>query len=104
MHARVATFEGGEPDKIREMVADMQQRAGQGPPEGVPAIGFLMLHQADEGRGLSITLFETEEDLRTGDAALNEMDPGDPGAGRRTSVEFYDVGMKVERPGAGSVP
>lgn len=104
MHARVATFEGGDPDKVREMVAQTQQRAGDGPPEGVPAVGFLMLFQADEGKGLAITLFKTEEDLRTGDAALNEMNPDDPGSGRRTSVEFYEVGMKVESPEAGSVP
>ena len=104
MHARVATVEGGDPDQIRSMVADMQQRAGSGPPEGVPAVGFLMLYQADEGKGMAITLFNTEEDLRTGDAALNEMDPGDPGAGRRTSVEFYEVGMKVETPDAKSAP
>jgi hypothetical protein len=96
MHARVATFEGGQPDQIREMVSDVQQRGQSGPPEGVPAVGFLMLHRADEGKVVAISLFETEDDLRQGDAALNEMNPPTDTSGRRTSVEFYEVGAKFD--------
>jgi hypothetical protein len=44
-------------------------------PEGVPAVGFLLLHNPDEGKVLAISLFETEEDLQQGDATLNSMDP-----------------------------
>jgi hypothetical protein len=96
MHARVATFEGGEPDQVREMVSQIQQRAQSGPPEGVPAVGFLLLHRADEGKVLGISLFQTEEDLQQGDAALNEMNPPHDTGGSRTSVEFYEVGVKID--------
>jgi len=61
MHARIATFEGGDPDQIREMIGEIEKRAESGPPEGVPAVGLLLLHRADEGKVLNITLFETEE-------------------------------------------
>jgi hypothetical protein len=38
MFARVATFEGGDPSKIDEMVEQMEGEGGA--PEGVPATGF----------------------------------------------------------------
>ncbi len=97
MHARVATFEGGDPDKVKESVADIQKRSESGPPEGVPAVGFLLLHKPDEGKVLAIGLFETEEDLKTGDATLNSMDPPiEGGMGSRASVEHYEVGIKID--------
>jgi hypothetical protein len=99
MRARVATFEGGDPDQVREMVAGIQKQSESGPPEGVPAVGFLLLHKPDEGKVLAIGLFETEEDLQTGDATLNSMDPPVPGGmGNRASVEHYDVGIKIDAP------
>ncbi len=99
MHARVATFEGGDPGQIRQMVEEISRRAESGPPEGVPAVGLLLLHRADEGKVLNVSLFETDEDLRQGDETLNAMDPPVPGAmGRRTSVEIYEVGVKLDAP------
>jgi hypothetical protein len=96
MHARVATFEGGDPDQVKEMVAEIKSRSESGPPEGVPAVGFLLLHN-DDGKVLSIGLFETEEDLETGDATLNSMDPPVAGGmGKRGSVEKYEVGVKID--------
>jgi hypothetical protein len=92
MHARVARFEGGTADEMRRGVAAISHQAGQGPPEGVPAVGFLLLVDPEGGRGLAISLFDTEEDMRTGDATLNEMSPPAGTMGRRTSVEFYEVG------------
>jgi hypothetical protein len=97
MHARVATFEGGAPDQVREVVEEIKGRAGSGPPEGVPAVGLLVLHNADEGKVMSISLFDTEDDLRQGNEALNSMDPPVPGGlGRRTAVEMYEVGVKLD--------
>ena len=99
MHARVATFEGGDPEQVRQMVAEIQERAGSGPPEGVPAVGLLLLHQPD-GKAMSVSLFDTEEALRQGDETLNAMDPPVPGGlGRRTSVEMYEVGVKIDAAG-----
>jgi hypothetical protein len=97
MYARVATFEGGDPDAIRSSIDEIKERSASGPPEGVPGVGFLMLHQADQGKVLAIGLFETEADYEQGNATLNSMDPPVPGSmGQRTSVEKYEVGVKVE--------
>ncbi len=97
MHARVATFDGGDPDQVRDAFKRIEQQGQSGPPEGVPAVGFLMLHQADEGKVIAISLFESEADLQEGDATLNSMDPPVPGAlGQRTSVKAYDVGVKFD--------
>jgi hypothetical protein len=97
MHARVATFEGGDPESVRRMLAEISSQSQSGPPEGVPAVGLLALHQPDQGKVLAITLFDTEEDLDQGDAALSSMDPPVPGGmGRRTSVERYEVGIKLD--------
>jgi hypothetical protein len=95
MYARVARWEGAESEAMRRSAETMNAQAASGPPEGVPAKGFLMLIDPDNGRSLAIALFENEQDLRTGDAALNAMNPPDEGLGRRASVEVYEVGVDV---------
>jgi hypothetical protein len=74
----------------------MSSRAASGPPEGVPAKGFLMLIDPDGGRSLAISLFETMDDLRQGDQVLNAMNPGSDDVGRRTSVETYEVAVDLK--------
>ena len=90
MYARVSTWEGTQPDAAKQ--AGEQIRSSDGPPEGVPSVGITMLFDEKSGRSMAIALFETEDDLRKGDETLNGMTPpsGD-GAGRRTSVDFYEV-------------
>ncbi|MBV9466008.1 MAG: hypothetical protein JO169_07830 [Solirubrobacterales bacterium] len=93
----MATFQTSDPDTLRRGLEDLNRRAADGPPEGVPAVALLVLHKPDDGKVISITLFETEEDLRQGDAALSSMDPPRPGGlGQRVSVEAYEVAVKVE--------
>jgi hypothetical protein len=93
MKARVATFEGGDPSVIQQNIDGIKERAGSGPPEGVPAIGLLMLQRGD--KLVTISLFETEDDLQQGDATLNSMSPPAGSMGSR-SVEIYDVAIKLD--------
>ena len=95
MYARVARWEGADGQALRRSGEDMNSRADSGLPESVPAKSFLMLIDPDSGRSLAISLFETEEDLRTGDATLNEMNPSSDDVGKRTSVEKYEVAVDV---------
>jgi len=95
MFARVARWEGGDAEAIRRTAQEINSEASSGPPEGVPAKGFLMLIDPDNGRGIGISLFENEEDLRQGDATLNSMSPPNDGLGRRASVEMYEVAIDV---------
>ena len=97
MRARVATFEGGDAAEIRQNIDAIKERAGSGPPEGVPAVGLLLLHDADAGMVMNISLFESDEDLRQGDETLNSMSPPvGSGMGKRVSVHHYDVGVKLD--------
>jgi hypothetical protein len=91
MYARVARWEGAEPEAIRTAAQGISADAASGPPEGLPAKGLMLLVDPDGGRALGITLFATEEDLRQGDATLNEMSPPGDGMGQRTAVETYEV-------------
>src|SRR3954466_5778984 len=95
MYARVTRWEGGDPSAIRESAKEMSDNASSGPPEGVPAKGFTYLIDPDNGRTLAIGLFETEEDLRKGDAPLNQMSPTRDDAGNRTSVEMSEVPIDI---------
>ena len=54
---------------------------------------MLMLVNRETGKGLGVTLFESEEAMRRGDEALNAMSPG--ASESRTSVEFYEVPVQT---------
>ncbi len=93
MYARVVRWEGGEGEAMRRSAARIKEDAASGPPEGVPAKGLMILVDGDNGRGLAISLFETEDDLRQGDATLSQMNPPDDAMGKRQSVEMYEVAV-----------
>ena len=106
MYARVATFKGEagmEPamaDQIIEAIRGQAQANWDSPPEGLEsAKEQLALVDREGGHGLGITLFETEEELRRGDKALNAMSPPtDPETtGRRTDVNFFEVIVRNQR-------
>ncbi len=68
------------------------------PPEGLEGSKAVwMLVDRENARGLGITLFETEEDLRRGDQALNAMSPAVDAGQSRSSVETYEVAHRRER-------
>ena len=94
MYARVVKWEGGDADAIRTATDDIRTQSEQGPPPGVPAKGVLILGDPDNGRALAITLFETMDDLRQGDATLNEMSPSQD-MGTRGPVETYEVAVDM---------
>lgn len=95
MYARVVRWEGAEADAMRASAAEMNERATDGPPEGVPAKSFQLLIDPENGTGLAIVLFETEEDMRQGDATLSAMSPPNDGMGRRAGVDFYEVAVDL---------
>ena len=95
MYARVAKWEGAEADAIRTTAAEISSQAGSGPPEGVPAKGFLLLIDPDNGRTIAVSLYETEDDLRKGNETLNSMTPPQDGMGQRQAVEMYEVAVDM---------
>jgi hypothetical protein len=89
--ARVVSFDGVSKQRIEEM---KQEMSGGEQPEAIPAKEFIMLHDPEAEKSLAILFFETEDDYRQGDEALNAMPAGDT-PGRRTSVTRYDVAMRM---------
>jgi hypothetical protein len=93
MYARVATFES-DPANVDDAIRMVRAEVESGDtPAGVEGAKMLMLVNRESGRGLGITLFESEEALRRGDEALSAMTPG--ASERRTSVEFYEVPVQT---------
>jgi hypothetical protein len=100
MHARVAMFEGVEPEGAEKAVEAGKQQLEEkfdSPPEGLEgAKEAWMFFDHSSGKSVAITLFDTEEDLQRGHEALNAMSPAAEGT-RRTSVDFYEVAMRKTR-------
>ena len=95
MYARVTKWEGGDGEEISKAAQEINSRAASGPPEGVPAVGFLLLTDPDNGKTLAVSLFETEDDYRQGDETLSQMSPPQEGFGQRGPVEKYEVAVDV---------
>jgi hypothetical protein len=98
MYARVARWEGADPKSLEESAAEIRAQAetAGGPPPGVPAKEFLLLHDTAAGKAIAITLFESEDDYRKGDETLSSMSPPGEGMGNRVSVEKFELAVRVE--------
>ena len=93
MYARVAMFEG-DPANADEAIKQVRSDVESGDmPAGLEGAKMLMLIDREKGKGMGITLFESEDAMRRGDEALNAMSPG--GTERRTSVEFFEVPVQT---------
>jgi hypothetical protein len=84
MYARIATFES-DPATVDDAINMVRAEVESGDtPPGLEGAKMLMLVDRQSGKGIGITLFESEEAMRRGDEALNAMSPG--ASERRTSV------------------
>ena len=93
MYARVATFES-DPAHVDTAIDMVRAEVQSGnTPAGLEGAKMLMLINRESGKGLGITLFDSEDAMRRGDEALNAMNPG--GTERRLSVEFYEVPVQT---------
>ena len=92
MYARIATFES-DPATVDDAIKLVQEEVEGDTPEGLEGARMLMLVNRETGKGLGVTLFESEDAMRRGDEALNSMSPG--ASERRTSVEFYEVPVQT---------
>ena len=93
MYARIATFES-DPAKVDEAIEMVRGEVESGDtPAGLEGAKMMMLVDRETGKGLGVTLFESEEAMRRGDEALNAMSLGS--SERRTSVQFYEVPVQT---------
>jgi len=98
MYARVAKFDHADAEALDRAIAEIGNDSASGPPEGVPATGFLLLADKQNAQTYAIGFFDSEEDMRTGDATLSAMTPP-ADMGTRASVSLCEVALKIEAPG-----
>jgi hypothetical protein len=95
MYARVATFQS-DPAHVDDAISMVRAEVESGSaPPGLEGAQMLMLVDRESGKGIGVTLFDSEEAMRRGDEALNAMNPG--ATERRTSVEFFEVPVQTVR-------
>jgi hypothetical protein len=93
MYARMATFQS-DPASVDQAIEFVRSEVAGNTPEGLEGAKMLMLIDRKSGKGIGVTLFDSEEAMRRGDEALNKMNPTGSGE-RRTSVEFYEVPVET---------
>jgi hypothetical protein len=91
VYARIASFAGGDTERLKQM---NEQRVADGSmnlPEGVSRL--MLLAKEDGDSRLFITFFETRAALEAAEARFESMGDEIPEdvRGRRTSVEVYEV-------------
>jgi hypothetical protein len=89
--ARVVSFDGVSSERMAEMQREMENSDR---PDDVPAKEIVVLHDPEADKSLVILFFDTEDDFRRGDEALNAMPAGDT-PGQRTSVAKYQVAFRT---------
>jgi hypothetical protein len=89
--ARVVTFDGVSTQRMEQMKREMDEG---GRPDEVPATEVLVLHDPEAEKSLVILFFESEDDYKRGDEALNAMPAGDT-PGQRSSVTKYEVASRM---------
>jgi hypothetical protein len=91
MHARVASFENVDLDRMREANQEAVDSGNLGMPEGVRRA--MVFADRDGKRSLFVTFFDSPEAIQAAARRFEEM--GDEYSedirGRRTSVDVYEV-------------
>jgi hypothetical protein len=88
MFARVVRFTEVSPERISEIVAQVQE--SDGPPPGVDSTGFQLFVDEAQGTAIFVGFFETEEKMRDASAVFEQMDPSET-PGTRASVDLCEV-------------
>jgi hypothetical protein len=88
MYARVVRFTEATPERISEIVAQVEE--SDGPPPGVDSTGFQLLVDEAQGTAIFVGFFETEEKMRDASAVFEQMDPSET-PGTRASVDLCEV-------------
>jgi hypothetical protein len=89
VYARVVRFTDIDPQRIED-----RAQSDEGPPPGVQASSIRVVVDESQNTAVVILFFDSEEDMRQADEALNAMDASDT-PGTRASIDQGEV--KFER-------
>jgi len=89
MWARIASFTGGDDERLEQMREERRQ-SGSMMPDGVRRVMMLSNH---EGQRLFVTFFDSREELDAAAQRFESMGDEIPEEvrGRRTAVDAYEV-------------
>ena len=94
--ARVVSFDGVTKQRIEELRREIGE---QGRPDEIPATEIMILHDPEGEKSLAILFFDTEDDYRKGDAALDAMPDrrhsGEPHVGHQVRRRDPDDGLSA---------
>jgi hypothetical protein len=92
MYARVVRFTDVTPDRVAQIVKQVEE--SEGPPPGVDSTGMQFFVDAAQETAIFVGYFESEEKLRAAEEIFENMDASDT-PGTRASVDRCEV--KLER-------
>jgi hypothetical protein len=88
MFVRVVRFTDVDPERLDALIARIDE--SEGPPEGVPVKGLQILLDADQRTSVVLQMFDSAEDMATGEATLEAMDASET-PGTRVSVDRCEL-------------
>jgi hypothetical protein len=91
MWVRVATFEGGDTEKLDKLMDDRMSSGEMTPPEGMSSV--LILDDKEAKRRKFFAFFDSRDALEAAEAGFDKQGDTIPEEirGKRTSVHYYDV-------------
>src|SRR5260370_357991 len=93
MWVRVATFEGGDAEKLNKLMDERMSSGEMTPPDGMSSV--LVLDNKETRKRKFLAFFDSREALEAAEAGFDQQ--GDTISeeirGKRTSVHFYDVAI-----------
>ena len=91
MWVRVATFEGGDTEKLDQLMGERMESGEMPPPAGMSSV--LILDDRDARKRKFLAFFESRDALEAAEAGFDQQGDSIPEEirGRRTSVHYYDV-------------
>ena len=91
MYARIATFEGGDNERLQQINEERMQSGEMQPPEGMKRA--MVLADRDGNRRLFVAFFDSREQIDAAQERFEQMGDEIPEdvRGRRTSVDVYEV-------------
>lgn len=93
MWVRVATFEGGDTEKLDRMLEERMSSGEMTPPEGMSSI--LILDDKDAKKRKFFAFFDSRESLEAAEAGFDQQGDVIPEElrGKRTTVHYYEVAI-----------
>ena len=88
MFVRVVRFADVDADRLEGLLAQIDE--SEGPPEGIPATGFQVMHDEDQGTAVVLQTFESAEDMAAAEEAFDSMDASET-PGTRVSVDRTEL-------------